>query len=174
MFVRERQERGMCSTAECLWRGVNSSDKWHGLSLLWGGSLSSTDTSCDECKRSGFVLLKLRCLFCPNRTHTHIVSGEILCMGPYSVRPSSDHSIAQIPACNYTGSPDSACIWQYGADYPQKLLFLPHNHTLGTHHRVARTGKNGDRSSIQCTWKQKKHSGRVFSVFACAPTRGGT
>lgn len=84
MFVRERQERGMCSTAQCLWRGVNSSDKWHGLLLLWGRSSSSfwvgsfrevkeslqviRPHHCDECKCSGFAHSKLSCLFlCPNR-----------------------------------------------------------------------------------------------------------
>lgn len=81
-----------------------------------------------------------------SHTHTHIHTlgvGKSAAWGPiHGVRLSSDHSILQIPACNYTGRSDSAIYllstnWEDGDDHPQILLSAHHTitYTLTTDYR---------------------------------------
>ncbi len=84
-------------------------------------------------------------------THAHkhtLGVGKSAAWGTiHGVRLSSDHSILQIPACNYTGRSDSALYLlstnrEEGGDHPQILLCSPHAHTHTRTHSQPTTEDN--------------------------------
>lgn len=101
--------------------------------------------------------------------HPHTLGvGKSAAWGPVlGVRLSSDHSILQIPACNYTGRFDSAlCLlstnWKDGADHPHILLG---SYTLTTHHGEPPASEGKTEAPLFTACSKPKHlEPKIFSA----------